>query len=42
VLQTLRAMNKFHGKPTRDNAKAEIAQDNGNRRYYFAQCEAFF
>ena len=42
VLQTLRAMNKFHGKPTRDNIKAEIAQDNGNSRYYFAQCEAFF
>jgi hypothetical protein len=35
-------MNKFHGKPTRDNVKVEIAQDNGNRRYCFAQCEAFF
>jgi hypothetical protein len=22
--------------------KAEIAQDNGSSRYYFAQCEAFF
>jgi hypothetical protein len=42
VLQALRAMNKFHGKPTRDNAKVDIAQDNGNSRYYFAQREAFF
>jgi hypothetical protein len=42
VLQTLRTMDKFHGKPTRDNAKAEVAQDNGSSRYYFAQCEAFF
>jgi hypothetical protein len=42
VLQTLRAMNKFHGKLTRDNVKVEVAQDNGNCRYYFAQCEAFF
>jgi hypothetical protein len=42
ALQTLRVMNKFHGKPTRDNVKVEIAQDNGNSFYYFAQCEAFF
>ena len=42
VLQTLRAMDKFHGKPARDNVKVEIAQDNGNSRFYFAQCEAFF
>ena len=43
VLQTLRAMNQFHGKPARDNVKVEIAQDNGTRsRYYFARCEAFF
>ena len=42
VLQALRAMNNFHGKPTTDNIKVEIAQDNGNSRYYFAQCEAFF
>jgi hypothetical protein len=42
VLQTLRAMNQFHGKPARDNVKVEIAQENGSSRYYFAQCEAFF
>jgi hypothetical protein len=35
-------MNKFHGKPTRDNVKAEIAQDNGSSRCCFAQCEACF
>jgi hypothetical protein len=40
VLQTLRAMNQFHGKPARDNVKVEIAQENGSSRYYFAQCEA--
>ena len=42
VLQTLRAMKLFHGKPARDNVKVEIAQDNGSSSYYFAQCEAFF
>ena len=43
VLQNIRAMDKFHGEPTRDNAKVEIDQDNGNSRcYHFTQCEAFF
>ena len=42
VLQNLRAMNQFHGKPARDNVKVEIADGNGTSRYYFAQCEAFF
>jgi hypothetical protein len=35
-------MDKFHGKPTRDNAKVEVAQDNGNSRGHCVQCEAFF
>ena len=42
VLQTLRAMDNFHGKAARDNVKVEIVQDNENSHYYFAQCEAFF
>jgi hypothetical protein len=29
-------------KPTHDNAKAEMDQDNGNSRYHFAQYEVFF
>ena len=42
VLQTLRAMDRFHGKPAYDNIKVEIALDDGISRLYFAQCEAFF
>ena len=42
VLQTLRAMKQFHGRPARDNVKVEVAQENGSSRYCFAQCEAFF
>ena len=42
VLQTLRAMDRFHGKPAYDNIKVEIALDDGISRFYFAQCEAFF
>ena len=37
ILQTLRAIGKFHGKPARDNVEVEIAQDNV--RGVFPGCE---
>ena len=42
VLITLRSMAKFRGKTTRDNVKVEVEDGEGNARFYFAQCEAFF
>jgi hypothetical protein len=41
VLMTLRPMAKFRGKATRDNAKVEVEDGEGNARFCFAQCEAF-
>ena len=35
-------MAKFRGKATRDNVKVEVEDGEGNARFYFAQCEAFF
>jgi hypothetical protein len=42
VLLALRSMAKFRGNATRDNAKVEVEDGEGNARFYFAQCKAFF